>query len=633
MKSTVCLIASNRNNPQRAAGDSGRFSFQDDMSSQIKILPENLCNKIAAGEVVERPASVVKELLENSIDAGAREISIEIEKGGKKLIRMIDDGCGMGRDDVFLCLERHATSKISTAEDLFRLQTLGFRGEALPSIASVSRMVLRSRPAQSEAGMEIVLESGEVRRADACGMAPGTSIEVRDLFFRLPARRKFLRRDETELAHIGEVVTKSALAHPDIQFRLVHHGRSLIDVRRDEGLRGRVANLLGRHLAEDLLDIDCEGPDCRVKGLIGTPQVNRATTGSIYTFVNGRYIRDRVVQHAVLEGYRTLLPKGRYPVVVLFLELDPETVDVNVHPTKHEVRFRQQGQVHDFIAGSLADTLRGSSWVSPAEDATAPGSAPAVTTHGEPEANRPVAAPVARQDEIRETMINYAAGQAGFSRPQSTFTMPSARVSEPVETSVSDIGFFSGLRLVGQYHNSYLICQDGPDLLLIDQHAAHERVGFERLRSQWREGRIERQNLLFPPVLEFSPVEQGQLQESLQSLALLGFDLEPFGGNSFVLKAVPQLLAGSDAEQLIRDVAAELASLGRSTLVEEALDKVLILMACHQMVRANQALTTEQIRALLHDLDSIDFSAQCPHGRPIMHRLSLAEVEKFFHRS
>ncbi|PNU20956.1 DNA mismatch repair protein MutL [Geothermobacter hydrogeniphilus] len=600
------------------------------MTSQIKILPENLCNKIAAGEVVERPASVVKELLENSIDADARDITIEIEKGGKKLIRLVDDGCGMDRDDIFLCLERHATSKISSADDLFKLQTLGFRGEALPSIAAVSRMVLRSRPPQCEAGMELLLDGGEVKRADVCGMAPGTSVEVRDLFYRLPARRKFLRRDETELAHVGEVVTRTALAHPDIQFRLLHHGRSLIDVRRAEGLRARVANLLGRHLASDLVEIDAAGPDCHIHGLIGPPQTNRATSGTIYTFVNGRYIRDRVVQHAVLDGYRTLLPRGRYPVVVLFLELDPEQVDVNVHPTKHEVRFRQQSRVHDFIVAGLADALRESSWVSPADpgptpDADAPGPGAVLAM---PEKTPPPSG-AGRQAEIRESLQRYVQTPSPPMDSRSVFALPSAPAAETVE---ADVGFFSGLRLIGQYHNSYLLCQDGPDLLLIDQHAAHERVGFERLRAQWRQGGIERQSLLFPPVLEFSHLEQCRLQENLEKLGRLGFELEPFGGNAFVLKAVPQLLSGSDAEQLVRDVAAELAGLGSSSLIEEALDKVLILMACHRMVRANQALTEAQIRALLKDLDSIDFSAQCPHGRPVMHRLSLAEVEKFFHR-
>jgi len=616
-------------------GPSGRFPFLNTyMSSRIKILPENLCNKIAAGEVVERPASVVKELLENSIDAGAQDISIEIEKGGKKLIRMVDDGCGMGRDDIFLCLERHATSKISSADDLFRLQTLGFRGEALPSIAAVSRMVLRSRPAASEAGMELVLDGGEVRRADACGMAPGTSIEVRDLFHRLPARRKFLRRDETELAHVGEVVTKVALAHPDIQFKLLHHGRTLIDVRRDEGLRARVANLLGRHLAGDLLEIDRNGPDCRLHGLIGTPQTTRATTGSIYTFVNGRYIRDRVVQHAVLDGYRTLMAKGRYPVVVLFLELDPETVDVNVHPTKHEVRFRQQSQVHDFIAAVIADALRDSSWVAPgASPAATGGSLTTSAVPTPPVVASPSVAPQQaggdRRQEIRESLQRYSQGPSTAAPSQPVLQMPSAARPDQVE---GETGFFSSLRLIGQYHNSYLLCQDARDLLLIDQHAAHERVGFERLRSQWSGGGIERQALLFPPVLEFSHVELQRLQDQLENLDRLGFQLEPFGGNAFVLKAVPQLLAGSDAEQLLRDVASELATLGSSSLIEETLDKVLILMACHQMVRANQALTDVQIRALLRALDSIDFSAQCPHGRPVMHRLSLTDVEKFFHR-
>lgn len=601
------------------------------MPNLIQILPENLCNKIAAGEVVERPASVVKELIENCLDAGARDISIEIEKGGKKLIRVIDDGSGMGREDVFLCLERHATSKITSDDDLFRLQTLGFRGEALPSIASVSRMILRSRLKNADAGMELTIEGGEIKRADACGMAVGTSIEVRDLFFRMPARRKFLRRDETELAHVGEVVTKTALAHPDIQFRLFHHGRNLIDVRPQDGLRARVASLLGRTLADDLVAIDCADRGCRLHGLMSQPQTNRSTTGSIYTFVNGRYIRDRVVQHAVMEGYRTLLPKGRYPVVVLFLEIDPETVDVNVHPTKHEVRFRQQGEVHDFIAAALAANLSSSSWVSH------PGSqAPIETTvsipfHSESSLSTvPGGFAGARQIEIRESLQRYGAREpVTMPARKDLFTMPPPVVSRE---TLAEEGFFSGLRYIGQYHNSYLLCQDGPDLLIIDQHAAHERIGFERLRAQWQLGQIEQQRLLFPPVLEFSHAEFAQMQEQLPALLKLGMELEHFGGQAFVLKAIPQILDQRNAEQLVRDVAAELASLGRSNLIEEAVDKVLILMSCHRMIRANQALSDVQVMALLQDLDRIDFSAQCPHGRPVMHRFSLAHIEKFFHR-
>lgn len=606
------------------------------MAARIQILPEQLCNKIAAGEVVERPASVVKELVENALDAGAKQIHIDIEKGGKRLIRIVDDGCGMNRDDLFLCLERHATSKISSDEDLFRLQTLGFRGEAIPSIAAVSRMTLRSRDEQSEAGWEIYLEGGTVRRADAVGMPRGTTLEIQDLFYRMPARRKFLRRDETELGHVGEVVTKLALANPQVAFRLQHHGRALIDVPGHSRLQERIAALLGRTVLSELVEVDASAPHLHLQGLASQPTVHRATGGYIYTFVNGRYIRDRVVQHAILEAYRNLMPRGRYPVAVLFLRIDPELVDVNVHPTKHEVRFRQQSEVHDFLVAGLQDALRPSGWL----HSGAPVSeAPPQPASG-PEPDPPPSVSEQRQLEIREALGSYAArglenlprtGIAG-SMPERHAVKPTAFEPGTCPPAPATCGFFSSLQLIGQFHNSYLLCQDDQDLVLIDQHAAHERIGFERLKRQWAAGALEQQCLLFPVMLEFSHQEIPQLQANLERLERFGFELEPFGGKSFALKAVPRVLGDGEATQLLRDLAAELAALGSSQALEAALDKILILIACHGMVRANQNLSPAEIRSLLHDLDQVDFGAQCPHGRPVMHRLSLADIERFFKR-
>jgi DNA mismatch repair protein MutL len=609
------------------------------MPTRIQILPENLCNKIAAGEVVERPASVVKELVENAIDAGATEIIVEIEKGGKSLVRVIDDGSGMGREDLFLSLERHATSKISSDADLFQLRTLGFRGEALPSIAAVSRMVLRSRFKQDEAGWELYLESGLVKRADAVGMATGTTVEVRDLFFKMPARKKFLRRDETELGHVGDVITKLAMARPDIGFRLLHHGRSLIEVFPGQSMPERAGALLGRSLLQDLIPIDCQGVTLKIHGLLGTPAANRATTGFVYTFINGRYIRDRVVQHAVLEGYRQLIPRGRYPVAVLFLELDPELVDVNVHPTKHEVRFRQQSEIHDFLADSIKDVLRGSTWLGNTSARSEmrpdhPGVAPAA------ESLPGDSAPSVAAQQVKEPEPGYA--PAGDRKPvlsgpywpaRAQSEGPAVGSVEPVgELFPADRGFFASLQVLGQYHQSYLLCQDRHDLILIDQHAAHERIGFERLKQQWHAGRIESQQLLFPELLELSHQETAQLSQQLERLEKFGFEIEPFGGNSFAIKAVPQILRGTDVVSLVRDVVAELVVVGKSELIEAAIEKILILMACHGMIRANQALNPPETRALLNDLDAVDFSAQCPHGRPVMHRLTLAEIERLFKR-
>lgn len=615
------------------------------MKQKIRILPENLCNKIAAGEVVERPASVVKELLENSLDAGASEVRIEVENGGRKLIRVIDNGRGMDRDDVFLCLERHATSKISSDDDLFRLHSFGFRGEALPSIAAVSRLTLASRSAETDVGWEIYAEGGAVKRAGEVGMPGGTTVEVRDLFFNTPARRKFLRQEETELGHIGDVVTKLALAQPAVRFSLVHRGRTLIDVYRHNSLGERVAELLGRPLYKEMLPLDVSGPlDMRLDGLISQPAVNRATTAAMYTFINGRYIRDRVVQHALLEGYRHLLVKGRYPAVVLFLQIDPALVDVNVHPTKHEVRFHDQKKVHDFIVAALQQTLRSSSWLAdsdaqPVARAGMP-TVPAASDHHSSVAAGTTGENAAelRRQEVREALFAYGqrttpilpqADVPRGARPvaDTAFVLPETNTAEYIG------GFFSSLRVIGQYRRSFIICQDGDDLILIDQHAAHERIGFERLRAEFRRGQVERQSLLFPAMLEFDFREAAHLLEHLHELERLGLELEPFGGRTFALKTIPRLLAGEQAEQLVRDVAAELVSLGSSGLVEAALDEIFILMACHGMIRANQSLTDGEIKALLRGLDQVDFSAHCPHGRPVMKRLALTEVERMFRRT
>jgi len=607
------------------------------MQQTIQILPEQLCNQIAAGEVVERPASVVKELLENALDAGATEICIEVEKGGKRLVRIIDDGCGMGRDDAFLSLERHATSKIRNESDLFALHTLGFRGEALPSIASVCRMLLQTCAQGGEEGWEIYAEGGHIKRAGAIGMPPGTSIEVRDLFFNTPARRKFLRKDETEFGHIADIVTRMALACPGVQFRLLHNGRPLIEVYRQAGLAERIGSLLGRPLLADLLPVEVDGgSDLKLRGFVSQPSIHRSTTGAMYTFINGRYIRDRVVQHALLEGYRNVLVKGRYPVVILFLEIDLALVDINVHPTKHEVRFRDQRMVHDFITSSVRDVLRLSGWLK------APGAHAGPVTATVPRLPEQSVYPSASAAEtgrdyrkdVQESLQLYARTQSPAverSFNPSLSSEPRSHI-QPVDPSEAQ-GFFSSLRIIGQYRNSYIVCQDGNDLVLVDQHAAHERIGFERLRKQFLVGSIERQALLFPVVIELDFREADQFAGQLDKLDRLGFDIEHFGGRSFVLKGVPRFLDETCAEQLVRDIAAETTLIGKSVLAEGSLDKVFILMACHGVIRANQALSMPEMSALLKELDAVDFSAHCPHGRPVMVRQSLSDVDKMFKRS
>ncbi len=614
------------------------------METKIHVLPEELCNKIAAGEVVERPSSVVKELLENSLDAGASNILIELEAGGKRLIRITDNGCGMNRQDAFLSFERHATSKIRTDADLFALKTLGFRGEALASIASVSRLRLRTCDNDDGLGQQIYAEGGKIKKVDELGLPQGTVVEVRNLFFNLPARKKFLRKEQTELGHAADVVTKQAMANPTVSIRLKHNDRMMLDLRREKGVRERVAALLGRSVLHDLLPVDLQNENgLQLSGLISHPQLTRSATSHIYTFINGRYIRDRVVQHAVMDGYRHLLMKGRYPVVVLFIQIDPAQVDVNVHPTKHEVRFREQSMVHDFIAKSLQQTLRPAEWLGNTPDTR-------IENYSAEPRNQPVSSDseIPADNSIRESSGHYSqytdnqqdnySSSESIEPQQDKFYNSLLRSVQRVDVEQYSLpgseaeGFFTRLQILGQYHQSYILCQDSADLVLIDQHAAHERVGFEKLRHAYTIGTIPSQTLLFPEVLELDFNSATALGDNQHELENLGFEIEPFGGKSFALKAIPQLLGNRDAARLVVDVALELERIGRTGQLRESIDEILILMACHSVIRANQALEPVEIKALFKELDQIDFKANCPHGRPVMQRMTLIEVERLFRR-
>ena len=599
------------------------------MNSRIQILPENLANQIAAGEVVERPASVVKELVENALDAAASEIFIEIEKGGKGLVKVTDNGCGMQKDDAFLCLERHATSKVKNAADLFTLHTMGFRGEALPAIASVSRLRLTTRSIEEENGWQIYAEGGEIRQADAIGAAPGTIVEARNIFFNTPGRRKFLRKDETEFGHIADVVTRLALSRPDIHFRLSHNGRVVIEAYRHNRLEERAAALLGRSITADMLELEADsGNGEMLVGMLSTPGLSRSSTAQIFTYINGRFVRDRVVQHAIIEAYRSMLEKRRYPIVVLFIDMPPETVDVNVHPTKHEVRFRNQHHVHDFIVNALRERLQRNDQFS-------------MTLHSEtssvfPLPGKPADVMATTQGSLYQERIQESL--AAFNEKVDASSRISAMASVKGEfkgwstAEHEESALPGGWRLIGQYLNSYLVCQAGEELVLVDQHAAHERIGFERLRQQLDANGIAAQNLLFPVVLELDHREAAVFNEHLVDFSRLGFDVEAFGGRSFTVKAVPALLGDVDAERLVRDLASELNEIGRAGKLEDEIERVLSVLACHSMVRANQALSITEMQQLLIDLAEIDFGSCCPHGRPVMHRLARRDVEKLFHR-
>lgn len=606
------------------------------MATRIRILPEQLANKIAAGEVVERPAAVVKELVENSLDAGAQEISVEIESGGKKSIRVSDDGCGLSREEALLALERHATSKLASDADLAAIATLGFRGEALPSIASVSRLTLASRERESVEGSEIYVEGGKIVSVKAHGMATGTAIEVRNLFFNTPARLKFMRSAETEAGHVGELLTRLALSRPDVRMTFISDRRSQFRVLQGN-LRERVSSLLGSDVSQGLWPLETTEGSITVRGFISRPELSRSTTTYLYTYINGRFIRDRVVQHAILQAYRGVLERGRYPVVVLFIDIPPEEVDVNVHPTKHEVRFREQGRVHDVIQAAVENLLRTSPWIVRA--AAAPEAAQSADRHLEE----------VRTAGVREALARYASAPDRGGQP-SVFSVPLATSSrsfqasmsqpapsgfgvETAETSATERGYYSSLTVLGQFNAMYILCQDGTDLVLIDQHAAHERIAFQQLKAQFGQTGVEVQGLLFPETIELTFAESACVKEFADTLEKLGFELEAFGGTTSVIKGVPRMFAHLDYQRVLRDIVAELLQIGRSHAAVELADDLMACMACHSVVRGSHSLSVEEIRSLLRQMDQAEFAATCPHGRPVLCRFPLGDIERMFKRS
>ncbi|MBI5484117.1 MAG: DNA mismatch repair endonuclease MutL [Deltaproteobacteria bacterium] len=607
------------------------------MSHRITILPETLTNKIAAGEVVERPSSVIKELIENALDAGATDISVDISVGGRRLIRVADNGHGMSREDALLSLERHATSKIRSEDDLDGILTLGFRGEALPSIASVSRFTLATREPDSLEGTEIIVEGGRVRDVKACGMAPGTVISVEQIFFNIPARLKFMKSAETETGHVGDVVARMAVSRPAVAFSCSSDGRELLKVQRSD-LRRRVSQVVGKDTAEKLHAVDYEDGYVSVSGFVSGPSLVRSGPQSVFTYINGRFVRDKLVQHAVMQAYRGVIDRGRYPVIALFIQLPAGEVDVNVHPTKHEVRFRRQSNVHDAIQAAVAAVLCSSPWLANRPELPLPSTAPTGQAYREriaAAAQASLAMP--RREEHYGPGSVYSVGN-GKSENAAPVSQPMA-VSEPATTfqpqpaNSEGAGYFSSLTIIGQFHSEYILCQSGQELVIIDQHAASERVAFQRLKLQFLAGGVESQRLLFPETVELSFSEVAAAARFLKDLAALGFELDPFGGNTIMVSAVPRLAAERDAIRLVRDILADLVQLGTSAAFQDVLDELLSRVACHSVVRGVHPLEARQMNELLRSMDETDFAASCPHGRPVSHVIRLGELEKIFKRT
>ena len=630
----------------------------------IRTLPDTLVNQIAAGEVVERPASVVKELVENALDAGARRIDIDLEEGGVRLVRVRDDGAGMAPDDLPLAIQRHATSKIASLDDLEAVATLGFRGEALPSIASVSRFTLASRRDGDAHGAALQVEGGRVGEVAPKAHPRGTTVEVRELFYNVPARRKFLRAERTELGHIEEWLRSLALARPDVELRVSHNGRPSRRYRgfSEAGGAGelfggeRLVETLGGDFARNALQVDTgevaasrdPGRALRLYGWIAQPAYNRASADQQYLYVNGRAVRDRSIAHAVKQAYADVLFHGRQPAYVLFLELDPRGVDVNVHPAKHEVRFREARLIHDFVYralhAALAETRAGApvgatsvassdgavteelaAYAAPTQAQKGAWQAPMpLTRHGVDEARAGYAALYGRDD----AMPALASSARAHPPPQ---PLPRG------DGQVPPLGY-----AIAQLHGIYILAETAEGLIVVDMHAAHERIGYEKLKAAHDGEGLRSQPLLVPRTIAVSEREADFAETHAQALAGLGFDVQRSGPASLGLRSVPALLAQGDVEALLRDVLADLRSAsdeGRDGVGEPGTDRVtaardelLATMACHGAVRAHRKLTLPEMNALLREMETTERSGQCNHGRPTWARFSLAEIDRWFLR-
>jgi DNA mismatch repair protein MutL len=604
------------------------------MSSHIRALPTQLVNQIAAGEVVERPASVVKELVENSLDAGARRIQIDVERGGIKLIRISDDGVGIEKDELALALSRHATSKLQALEDLERIASMGFRGEALPAIASVSRLTLASHARDAQQAWELDGDGDDVRPA---ALSRGTVVSVRDLFYNTPARRKFLRKDKTEFGHLEQVVKRLALVRPDVAFILMHNGREVFAARQAgdrESHERRLADLLGAAFLQQALYFEHAAAGLTLRGWVARPAFSRSQADMQHFYVNRRMVRDKLVTHAVRQAFQDVLYHGRHPAYVLFLDLDPALVDVNVHPTKHEVRFREGRLVHDFLFRTLNQVLaepagEGLQGSAAAPESAAGGHIPAA------DGDRPATQPSAWQPQqsrmplgVGERREAYRAAQA-WQAPRAAAGMPerAEHAQTPEPTDIHPLGF-----AIAQLHGVYVLAQNERGLVLVDMHAAHERITYEAFKHARAGEGIKSQPLLVPVSVAVSRREADMAEQHGAVFAELGMEVDRLGDQSLVVRALPALLRQADAERLLRDVLADLVVHGSSQRILEQINEVLATMACHGSVRANRRLGIEEMNALLRDIERTERSGQCNHGRPTWTQLDMQALDKLFLR-
>ena len=665
---------------------------------RIHVLSEVVANKIAAGEVVERPASVVKELLENSLDAGATRIKLTVEAGGKRLIQITDNGCGMVRDDAMLAFERHATSKIKNAEDLLSVATLGFRGEALPSIASVSRLHLETRAPGEAAGTIVDINGGKIARVEDAGLPAGTSITIRDLFFNTPARKKFLKSESTELSHIASLVTHYALAHPDKHFELHSATNAMLVAPPVTGYGERIYQVFGKETLDQLIPVaamqalervglpqpppwrreaeeDAEPKDpgeMRIHGFVSKPEIQKLNRNSIFVFVNRRLIRDRLIQHALTEAYRNIIPPAVYPVVLLFLELPAGEVDVNVHPSKTEVRFRQQTVMHDFVRDSVRAALMKARPVpqfmteihahATASRSLTPGAlTPGARETWEHSSGAPVAAamvpawpapyeavtaaefglraqvqpPVSTRFQFEGGIAVEANAAIPVARGLETIpAIPDQGCAPALEVGEEEptLDSLSTLRPLGQIRNSFILATNEDGLWIVDQHVAHERVLFERILKQRALERVESQRLLMPIVLELSPAQQAIFSEISDELQRNGFEAEPFGARSVAVKVAPAGVDAAAVEHMLHELLDQISREEQSLNLEKIRTRIAASIACHAAIKVNMALEQNKMEWLLSELAKTDHPYSCPHGRPVVLRYSVKDIQKAFKR-
>ncbi|MDP2240856.1 MAG: DNA mismatch repair endonuclease MutL [Burkholderiales bacterium] len=578
----------------------------------IHVLPDLLINQIAAGEVVERPAAALKELLENSLDAGASDITVQLEAGGTQLIRITDDGSGMARDDLPLALARHATSKIATLDDLERVASLGFRGEALASIAAVSSLTLASRRAEERHAWSVSVSGHDVSAITPAALVAGTSIEVRNLYYNTPARRKFLKSEATEYAHCDDVFKRVALSRCDTRFTLQHNGRARWQLKA-QPLVERIAALLGEEFRSNAVALDEAVAGLRLYGCAARPTHSRATRDAQYVFVNGRFVRDKLLAHAIRQAYQDMLHHQRHPAFVLFLEIDPAQVDVNVHPTKSEVRFRDARAVHQFVFHALNKALSlaaGGEVQSGADFATAPRAQPqpAAWSH-------------------QGSMALGVAQPAGFYDTLFGAQAVKERHDAATEQHTPPLGF-----ALAQLSGIYILSQNEHGLIIVDMHAAHERIMYEKLKQALDQREIPMQPLLVPAAFSAAPLDVATAEENPDLLRQIGFDIAPASPTSLVVRAIPAMLVHADAGELARDVLAEVREFGASRVLTERRNELLGTMACHAAVRANRKLSVMEMNALLREMEATDRSGQCNHGRPTWHQITIAELDKLFMR-